>query len=272
MTAIESTLAAIRAGGLFPDLEFDEELHRYYHNGQRLRGTTGTIEKRYVPPFDPDGTILARCAMKRGVKAEVIRKEWDAAKDLGASRGTHCHGIAENILLGRPYATRHPEAYAGHARSTIAAANWLLGQDRWEVVAVEIRMYWLPGMLAGTSDLVIWDRVDRILEIWDWKTSKSIDKTNDWGDRMLGCLSHLPKCSGVEYGIQLGLYREMLARRLRELGYVFPDRIRSRVLWLRPEGVFDQESDLIQLPVYRDEVEEILEELRDEIRSGKIIS
>lgn len=247
----------IASGRLFAGLQFDEAAHKYtVPDGTELRSVTGVLGL-VKPPFDPDGQIAKRYAAKHRLSVETVKQMWEDAATLGKERGTACHQLAEAILYGMPRPELRPE-HRTHERCTVQAAEWLRGNSRFVVIGIELRMLLLRLGLAGTCDLVVWDTANDFLEIWDWKTSKSIDGSNPYGERMLPPFNHLDRCNLVEYSLQIGIYREMLLEELRAHGVnTGKIKVRGRVAWLH-KGEWMPERDLISTPSLRDEVEELL--------------
>jgi len=74
---------------------FDEESHAYFvkTTGKRLTSPT-TIIKQYSHPFDPDGKILQRCAVKEGISPEELDARW---KKLGYDARVKGHSLHDSF-------------------------------------------------------------------------------------------------------------------------------------------------------------------------------
>ena len=86
------------------EIVFTENDHRYSYvvNGKELEYTSGTtFIHKFFPEFDPTGEILRRKAAKLGKTPEALKAEWDANRDASCVFGTRCHGVCEDVLLGR---------------------------------------------------------------------------------------------------------------------------------------------------------------------------
>lgn len=59
--------------------------------------------------------------------------------------------------------------------------------------------------VAGTADLII-EHNDYEFSVGDFKTNKSIDFYNKFGQRLLNPISHLSDCNYNIYSLQLSLY------------------------------------------------------------------
>ena len=75
-------------------LSFIEGSHQYFYKGKELISCS-TLVGEFSPEFDPDKTILNRCAQKRSITPEELQKEWDKERDDSCIRGTSLHKEAE---------------------------------------------------------------------------------------------------------------------------------------------------------------------------------
>ena len=71
-------------------------------------------------------------------------------------------------------------------------------------------VYSLDMKIAGSIDMV-YENPDGTLAIYDWKRSKEIAKTNDWGRTATSPgTEHIPDCNFWQYTLQLNLYRKIV--------------------------------------------------------------
>lgn len=74
---------------------------------------------------------------------------------------------------------------------------------------------------AGTIDFLAWNKKKQCYSIIDWKTSKSFDTGNNFGNYLKAPFEHIQECNTAEYSLQLSLYKMILEKytsiRIQEL-------------------------------------------------------
>ena len=168
-------------------LTFNPNNHGHYYDGKRLLSVTtalGTISKG-------DGLVqwAVNCAVdytRANLPLDVNSDEdmqhsemvlagaktaWKAVRDEAASIGTIAHDWVERYLKGEdPNWPDNPFA----RRSAEAALEWIKSV-KWESIAIEHQVY-IPELgVAGICDW--YARINGVLAIPDWKTSKSLHST-----------------------------------------------------------------------------------------------
>jgi genome maintenance exonuclease 1 len=160
-------------------LVFREKSHRYYYDGVHVPGVTtilNTISKgdalthwavaQTIDYLEPrligeltDEQIHTLCD-----EARVAHK---VVKEAAASIGTLAHDWIERYLKGEePTLPENPKA----RNSCEAAVKWL-AEHGWETLAIEEIVYSPTHLYAGKLDWLA--RVDGVLAVPDWKTSKA---------------------------------------------------------------------------------------------------
>lgn len=206
------------------EIVFEEEPHVYYsllplkddagkdYKPVRIEYTSGTrFVHMFMPPFDPDGTITANCARKRGVSVEQIKFEWKQKSAESCEMGTRVHATCEDFFYNRacrfqPLTEKEFKLMdagitaARHIRSkfNILGVEQLVGDERIE--------------LAGSIDLLAFDPKENTYWILDWKTNAKIDFDNTFrtGQFMFPPIDTLKNCNAVHYGLQLSTYEFIL--------------------------------------------------------------
>ena len=168
-------------------LTFNPNNHGHYYDGKRLLGVTTALSSI----SKGDGLIqwASTCACEyaraswpealEGLRPGVTDEEfelillgakfaWKAKRDEAASIGTIAHDWVERYLKGED--PEWPEnEYA--RRSCEAAVEWIRSV-KWETVKVEHQIY-IPEL--GVGGICDWyARIDGVLAVPDWKTSKSL--------------------------------------------------------------------------------------------------
>ena len=133
---------------------FDDDTHSYFskETGTRLISPT-TIIKKYSAPFDPDGSILKRCAAKEGITPEELNAKW---KKLGADSIVKGHSVHDSF-----------EQYIKTGEIVIDGNEDII-QDFKEKVKTEGELY--PEVTLFSLEYGIAGRTD-LVEIW-WVISR----------------------------------------------------------------------------------------------------
>ena len=102
--------------------------------------------------------------------------------------------------------------------------------------------------LTGTLDNLSYNKEEKTLSIFDYKTNKEIKMHNKYGEKFLPPLDHLDVCEYNKYGIQIWLYKLILERNT-------PFKIGdSYILWFSSDGY-----KKIKVPDLKKETELLLE-------------
>lgn len=158
--------------------------------------------KYFFEPFDRIGianSLVAHHPKYIGMQPHQLAKEWD----LKAEEGTLVHNeIDEYIKYGK----------APTNDKSILAVDWLENyKNENHKLLSEVVVYSKELQLAGTVDLLVYDKTNNSFEIFDWKTSRKIEK-NSFKNRkgVTPATSKLMDCNFVHYSLQLSLYRYLL--------------------------------------------------------------
>ncbi|MBU2492945.1 MAG: PD-(D/E)XK nuclease family protein [Bacteroidetes bacterium] len=132
---------------------------------------------------------------------QELVSDWDKT----AKEGTFIHNEVENFIKENINPT-HPKS--------ILAAEWIkkniIEKDKFDIFS-EVIVYSKELALAGTIDLLIYDRENNTYKILDWKTNKRID-TQSFNNKLGNheASANLMDCNFSHYSIQLSLYRYIL--------------------------------------------------------------
>lgn len=169
-------------------LTFNPNNHGHYYDGKRLLGVTtalGAISKGdgliqwavnqaldyaranlYLPtdPNEPSFTTNGDLdTILLGAKSA-----WKATRDVAADIGTQAHGWIEAFLKNEDPAWPTDPSVANACQ---AALDWIRA-NKWETIAIEHQIYIPELEVAGICDW--YARVNGVLAVPDWKTSKSL--------------------------------------------------------------------------------------------------
>lgn len=163
-----------------------------------------TFAKYFFEPFDKIGIANKLTDTHPNyihLTPQELVDEWDET----ASEGTLIHAEVENFIKENAEPT--------HPKSKIAV-EWIkeniIEIDRYNILS-EVIIFSKELGLAGTIDLLIYDKLKGTYKILDWKTNRKID-TRSFKNRMGNheATANLMDCNFQHYSIQLSLYRYLL--------------------------------------------------------------
>lgn len=159
--------------------------------------------------FDREG-ISKMSATKKGVSQESILKEWDKKRDDSIDHGNRIHLALERFETSAVILPEDEDLRP----MILSVAN---DYKHYYRVHQEVCLYDTEFKIAGTSDKVLQctSHPKSVFDIADYKTnlSKGIQFKNDYGQYMLGPLSHLQDCNYNKYALQLSVYAYLLQKK-----------------------------------------------------------
>ena len=204
----------------FNHIQFFDQEHKYVIDGNEMISVT-TFIGQYKKAFDRE-TQSIRIAEKRGLPVEEILAEWDLKRDISCERGSCLHAFAESYLANKIYAYPSERIKAMFGEDPIIDQVKFL-TEMFKVFHHDSSKNLVPiksEFVVGDAELGICGMVDQIyfnkksgkLEIWDWKTNKSIEKHSAYNRKMMGPVSHLDECELNTYSLQLSLYKYLIEK------------------------------------------------------------
>lgn len=223
------------------DITLDEATHKYslVSDPAVVFTSCTTFIKYFFKAFDSIGianNLVANHPKYLGMSPQELVEVWDKK----AENGTNVHNEIDNYI-------RNDEA--PKLRKSILAVNWLrnyLNNDH-EIYSENI-VFAKKLELAGTVDLLVYNKSTDSYEIFDWKTSKKIDKSS-YGNKTgtTKATSNLMDCNYIHYSLQLSLYRYILEE------YYNLSISKITILHINDTDVIHHESKY-----YKAEIEEML--------------
>lgn len=213
-------------------LMFDEAAHEYRiesGNGYEYADPVPSVTQfvgHYMPKFDSD-KVAAKCATRRNVEKETILDEWHQAADFG----TRVHENQEAMMRGKNIVHQPRNEHEEKIMSSGWQALNVIGQHGWVPIEAEKMVFSHVLGIAGTIDALF--TRGRELMLCDWKTNKSINRKNLYGDRALPPIGHLDDCEMTKYALQLNLYERILKY---EAYIPKAQATRMNLVHLRPDG------------------------------------
>ena len=208
------------------DITFTEEGHKYTVCGKSGFTSCTTWVKNFFPKFNASAIIdrmMARPDWSQskyfGKTKQEIMKGWNDNGKIASSYGTQMHEVIEDYYNGKVYECDKPE-YAFFQQ-------FLADHEHLTPYRTEMRVYDETLGLCGSIDMLFLNP-DQTLSIYDWKFSKEIQYTNDYGKTGFGPARELDDCNVNHYSLQLNIYRTILERnygfKVKDLCLVFMHR------------------------------------------------
>jgi len=207
----------------FNNIVYYDEPHKYFMGMKQMTSVT-TLLGKYKEKFEAD-YWAQRKAEERGITKEEILEEWRIINKIATTKGTIIHNFIEQLLANKVFP--YPESMAF---KEVGIDNVTTVKKKVSVLEVmakkfveDIKGKLIPiksEVVVGDEKLGICGMVDQMfynkkaeeLQIWDWKTNKKLNFTNDFGKFLKGIFKHLPECEFYIYSLQLSIYREIIRR------------------------------------------------------------
>lgn len=233
----------------FGDIKFLEEGHKYFIGEDEYLPVSSVI-KIYEPSVDWDKKA-EDYARKYGKNKEEVQKSWKLNNLKSTISGTRTHEFGEsytNLLCG------HPELICEQNKNQyVKEFNCLIPtypkEDAIKKFFDELPDYLHPigaefkmstkyikdaSPVCGTCDLLFYNSKDDGIEIFDWKTNKSL--INEYS-RKFGTMMYGPLCMFIDeplshYTVQFNCYQRMLESiDLKIIG--------RTLVWLKDDGDYE---------------------------------
>jgi len=157
---------------------FIESEHKYYTDKVKDFTSVTTFVESFFPEFDRE-RISFNYARKYGLSQSVVLAKWDKKAEVSRTLGTNVHEFCEAYILKKQL----PEPVSEKAKVLFACAVEKLENllKDFSLVASEKIIFSEKLKLCGTADLLMREKSTGRLVLLDFKTNKSIDKTNKYG-------------------------------------------------------------------------------------------
>jgi hypothetical protein len=211
----------------FSHVNFEEKRHIYTIGDKQLTSVT-TLLKQFEEEKDWVG-IADRYAAKNGETGMHWLDLWWEEKHIAGIKGDEFHKYAELTLANKKYNINIHRIIEEYSKFT--KLEGFEPQKVMTKLKMMFDIFWLQAngtlipvrseFIVGDSELGIGGMVDQLfwntkmkeLQIWDWKTSKKVAKSNGY-NKLTGILSHLDECEWNKYSLQIGIYKHIIQKNL----------------------------------------------------------
>ena len=187
-------------------ISLEEDTHTYFLQNSNINFKSVTeFIHTFFKEFDENkiaNKLTSSHPRYTGMTAKELIEKWNSNRD----RGTKVHKEIEDYIL-----KKYNNTYDMKSKQAIDFINKKCIKDS-NVLLPELIIYSEKLKLAGTIDLVIYNKLTNQISLIDWKTNKKINKKafreSDTGLRWpTKCL---PDCNFTHYTLQLSLYKYIL--------------------------------------------------------------
>lgn len=184
---------------------FYPDTHRYIAGGKTLVSATQFVDG-FFPPFDAE-TIAGKYAAKHGLEKQSVLEKWENEGAIARELGTIVHEYAEYAISGKAFKKEMADILLQYKKAVDKAVGKL--KQKFNFINAEKLIFSARLGIAGTVDLLMQDKENKDIVIFDWKTNKKITKDNIF-QTAREPISHKPDCNFSKYCLQLNLYRKIL--------------------------------------------------------------
>jgi len=190
-------------------ITFEEEGHAYTIDGSSDFTSVTTWIHSPFPHFDADKIINSMMASPKwpkskyfGMTKEAIKKQWSDSGKQASTAGTKLHYDIECFYNQTPVTNDSIEYKYFEKFQKDIGRHLKPYRTEWMVYHKDLKF-------AGSIDM-IFENEDGTLQIYDWKRSKGIKKSNMFECAKPECISHLPNSNFWHYSLQLNTYKAIL--------------------------------------------------------------
>ena len=246
------------------NITFDEGPHIYTIAVPNNDGTTSydsgytsvtTWNHSHFPHFDPDAIITKMMKSPKwpqsqyyGMTPDEIKAQWSANGKEASEAGTKMHYDIECFYNECPNENDSTE-YKWFLEFEKARTQSGGFGENLTPYRTEMMVYHEELRLSGSIDM-IYEADDGTLQIYDWKRSKGIKKTNSWENATTECINHLPNANYWHYSLQLNTYKAILEEKY---GKKVTDLF---LVCLHPNNA-NKSYQRIRVPILSDEIKDL---------------
>ena len=196
---------------------FNEQEHKYFVNNAPVQFSVTQFIERYYVPFDSE-TISKKYAEKHELNQKDVLDDWKKKGDISAFSGTIIHKFLQEGKEHKMYfPTYDDEKLTGLSEEVKQRVDILLPKakaflDDTEGKLIPVKLEYIVGykdLIAGSIDMLCWNKTMQELQIWDYKNTKEIATSNSFGKIMKEPFL-FSDCNYNHYSIQLSMYKTIL--------------------------------------------------------------
>ena len=214
----------------FKEVVFDEKTHTYKANNTKFKYSVSQYIHKFSKPFDSE-TVASYVALKQGVSKQSVLNQWESVKDEACTLGTNTHLFGELYPFDRSLKPKNKFEEA-------VVKFWEELPEFIIPCIMELRLFCKSKLIAGTLDILLYNKKSNKFIIADYKTNKDLFK-NYKCQKLLKPFNNLLDTPFNKYQLQLSLYKLVFEN---ATGFEVE---RTRIVWLKPDGnysLYDTEN------------------------------
>lgn len=211
---------------VFNCITFKEDTHKYFINGAEASkfSVTGVINK-FKPKFEEDKWARIK-AKSLNISVDEMKFLWSEKNLYSTTLGTELHRMIECAYIGESYnfesnKVRHVlgdtayEKFGEHLFTIARHFKSFYTETKANItpIANELVVGDIDGTrICGTLDMLAYNKQEDCLEIYDFKTNKSIAYNSIYKERYNEPLNNLEVCEYNTYCLQLSIYKYIIEK------------------------------------------------------------
>lgn len=191
-------------------ISFEEGPHVYTIDGESDFTSVTKWNHSHFPQFDSDKIIKNMMKSPKwpkskyfGMSAYEIKSTWKNNGRSASEAGTKLHCDIECFYNNEDYENKSIE-FEYFMKFYNDFKHFKPYRTEWMIWDKELKM-------AGSIDMTF-ENDDGSIDIYDWKRSKEIKKTNSWETATTECINFMPNANFWHYALQLNTYKSILER------------------------------------------------------------
>lgn len=187
-------------------IKFVEEGHKYYIDGDDRYISATTFVHKWFPIFDVDKVSkqMVDTNNKRyaGMTCEEIKNKWNKEGKESAEKGSLMHLNIE-LFSNNEKVTDESVEFNQFLQFREDHPNLIPYRTEWTIFDTDYR-------IAGSIDMIYYDKNDNSYNIYDWKRTKEFKIFSS--ENGYYPLQHLPNTNQFHYFLQLNIYKHLLEK------------------------------------------------------------
>ena len=191
-------------------ISFDEGPHIYTIDGESDFTSVTKWNHSHFPRFNADKIIKKMMKSPKwpenkyfGITTQEIKNLWRKNGKEASEAGTKMHNDIELFYNKEPYENDSIE-FQYFMKFHEDFKHFKPYRTEWMIYDKELRM-------AGSIDMTF-ENEDGTIDIYDWKRSKEIKRTNPWESSSTYCINFMPNSNFWHYSLQLNTYKAILEK------------------------------------------------------------
>lgn len=192
--------------------QFDHAAHCYGFAGDDAKWTSATtLVAMFHDKFDAVSASISCCKNPRskwfGMDPQEIRGHWEAKAQFSRDLGHWYHAMKERELLAQPFVAMRGQQIPVVAPLSVEGIKTARDQVLEPGLYVEHMLYDEGQMVCGIEDIVA--VTDRHIDMYDHKTSFTIERQAFRDKRMFAPVNDIPDASYWHNALQMNIYMYM---------------------------------------------------------------